>query len=283
MILSERICRLICRERLEASLAKMTESEFTVARSVGFVAAVAVAMSLQHLTPHARLRGSWRINVALWAIDGAVLGVVCGACAYAVARWANAAGVGVLAVVPLPSALAIIATVIVLDAVSYGWHRANHQVRWLWRFHKAHHSDTTFTVSTAVRFHPGELLLAVPVRLLAVVLLGAPASGVVFFEILFAFANLIEHGDIDLPAQLERRLTRVLISPAMHRRHHSTRVRELNTNFGTIFSFWDRWFATFLANDSAAQVETGLVGMSRSLSLSEVLLLPVRQHPTAEG
>ena len=68
MILSERIYRLICRERLEASLAKMTESEFTVARSVGFVAAVAVAMSLQHLTPHARLRGSWRINVALWAI-----------------------------------------------------------------------------------------------------------------------------------------------------------------------------------------------------------------------
>src|SRR6266852_5224980 len=121
----------------------MAESEFTVVRAVGFVLAVAIAVSLQRLTPHARLQGSWRTNSGLWAINAVVLWVVCGACAYTVARWANAAGVGVLTLMPMPRAVAIIASVVVLDMVSYGWHRANHQLRWLWRFHQVHHAGTT--------------------------------------------------------------------------------------------------------------------------------------------
>jgi len=254
----------------------MTESEFTVVRSVGFMLAVAIAVSLQRITPHARLRGSWRTNLGLWAINAVVLGGVCGACAYTVARRANAAGVGVLTLVPMPRAVAIIASVVVLDLVSYGWHRANHQLPWLWQFHQVHHSDTAFTVSTGVRFHPGELLLSLPVRLSAVVVLGAPPESVLFFELIFAVANLVEHGDISLPIRLERRLTHVLITPALHRRHHSKQVAELNTNFGTIFSLWDRWFGTFLASGSAADVQTGLPGVSGAPGLVQAVLFPVR-------
>lgn len=254
----------------------MTESGFTVVRSVGFLLAVAIAVSLQRITPQARLQGSWRTNLGLWVINAVVLGVVCGACAYAVARWASAAGVGVLTLVPMPRAVAIIASVVLLDVVSYGWHRANHQLRWLWQFHQVHHSDTTFTVSTGVRFHPGELLLSLPVRLAAVVALGAPAEGVLFFELIFAVANLVEHGDISLPARLERRLANVLITPALHRRHHSKLLTELNTNFGTIFSVWDRWFRTFLASSSVADVQTGLPGMSGAPGLLQAVLFPVR-------
>jgi sterol desaturase/sphingolipid hydroxylase (fatty acid hydroxylase superfamily) len=254
----------------------MTESEFTVVRSVGFLLAVAIAASLQRITPHARLHGSWRTNLALWTINAIVLGVVCGACVYTVARWASAAGVGALSLVPMPRAVAIMASVVVLDMVSYGWHRANHQLRWLWRFHQVHHSDTTFTVSTGVRFHPGELLLSLPVRLSAVVALGAPPEGVVFFELIFAVANLVEHGDINLPARLEPRLAQVLITPALHRRHHSKQVTELNTNFGTIFSLWDRWFGTFLASGSAADVQTGLPGIGGAPGLVQAVLFPVR-------
>lgn len=256
----------------------MTENEFSVVRAAGFLLAAAIAVSLQRITPHARLQGSWRTNLGLWVINGVVLGVVCGACAYTVARWASAAGVGVLTLVPMPRAVACIASVVVLDAVSYGWHRANHQLRWLWQFHQVHHSDTTFTVSTGVRFHPGELLLSLPVRLVAVVVLGAPAEGVLFFELIFAVANLVEHGDISLPARLERRLARVLITPALHRRHHSKLVTELNTNFGTIFSVWDRWFGTSLTSGSAAEVQTGLPGLSNAPSLLQAVLFPIRHR-----
>lgn len=266
-----------CRyEKLKALGEEMTESGFTVVRSVGFLLAVAIAVSLQRITPQARLQGSWRTNLGLWVINAVVLGVVCGACAYTVARWARAAGVGVLTLVPMPRAVAIIASVVLLDVVSYGWHRANHQLRWLWQFHQVHHSDTTFTVSTGVRFHPGELLLSLPVRLAAVVALGAPAEGVLFFELIFAVANLVEHGDISLPARLERRLANVLITPALHRRHHSKQLTELNTNFGTIFSVWDRWFRTFLASSSVADVQTGLPGMSGAPGLLQAVLFPVR-------
>jgi sterol desaturase/sphingolipid hydroxylase (fatty acid hydroxylase superfamily) len=258
----------------------MTESDFTVVRSLGFLLAVAIAVSLQRIAPHARLQGSWWTNLGLWAINAVVLGVVCGACAYTVARWASAAGVGVLALVPMPRAVAIIASVVVLDVVSYGWHRANHQLRWLWQFHQVHHSDATFTVSTGVRFHPGELLLSLPVRLSAVVVLGAPPESVLFFELIFTVANLVEHGDINLPARLERRLAQVLITPALHRRHHSKQVTELNTNFGTIFSLWDRWFRTFLASGSAADVQTGLPGMSGAPGLLQAVLFPVRYRST---
>jgi len=258
----------------------MTESEFTVVRSAGFLVAVAIAVSLQRTSPHAQLHGSWRTNLGLWALNAAVLGVVCGACGYTVARWARVAGVGVLTLVPMPEAVAVIASVVVLDIVSYGWHRANHQLRWLWQFHQVHHSDPTFTVSTGVRFHPGELLLSLPVRLSAVVVLGAPPESVLFFELIFAVANLVEHGDINLPARLERRLAHVLVTPALHRRHHSKWVPELNTNFGTIFSLWDRCFRTFLASDSAADVQTGLPGMSGTPGLLQAVLFPIRYPST---
>ena len=257
----------------------MSESEFAVVRSIGFLAAAVLAVSLQRFTPHARLRGSWRTNLGLWAVDGLLVGVVCGGCAYSVARWATTAGIGVLAWAPAPPALAIAASIVVLDLVSYGWHRANHQCRWLWQFHQVHHSDRAFTVSTGVRFHPGEILLSLPVRLSAVVVLGAPPLGGELFEVIFAVANLVGHGDIDLPARAERRLARLLITPALHRRHHSTEVSELNRNFGTIFSIWDRWLGTLLWSDSAARLQTGLPGESGTVSFAQALALPHQHRP----
>jgi len=91
-------------------------------------------------------------------------------------------------------------------------------VPFLWRFHQAHHSDSDYTVTTALRFHPGELLLALPVRLLAVTALGVPIAGVIVFEVIFAFANFYVHGNIDLPLKIERVLSCLFVTPALHRR-----------------------------------------------------------------
>ena len=222
----------------------MSEEEFQVVRGVGFVAAGMLAVVLQRLRPHARLRGSWPVNGALWATNLVVVGMVCGACACTVARWAADAGFGMLHTVAAPRWVGIVIPIVILDLVSYGWHRANHRVPFLWRFHQVHHSDPTFTASTGVRFHPGELLLSLPVRLTAVAMVGASAEAVLLFEIVFTVANLVEHGDMDLPLRFERLMGRVVITPALHRWHHTKRAPDRDTNFGTIFATWDRLFGT---------------------------------------
>ena len=209
-------------------------------------------------------------------LDAAVVGAVCGACACSAARWAAARQIGLFHWTGAGPWAAIPATILLLDVVSYGWHRANHRVPMLWRFHQVHHSDPTFTVSTALRFHPGELVLSLPVRLAAVVAIGASAAGVLVFEALFTLANLVEHGDIAVPRRLERELGRVLVTPALHRRHHTKAGRERDTNYGTIFSFWDRVFASYTPNDSASTVDTGVPGLDR-VPLGLALLLPLRR------
>jgi sterol desaturase/sphingolipid hydroxylase (fatty acid hydroxylase superfamily) len=149
-------------------------------------------------------------------------------------------------------------------------------VSFLWRFHQVHHSDPTFTASTGVRFHPGELLLSLPVRLTAVAVVGASAGAVVLFEFVFSVANLVEHGDIDLPVRFERLMGRAFITPALHRRHHTKVGPDRDTNFGTIFATWDRLLGTRADNDSATAIATGLPGVD-ALTLRRVFVLPLQR------
>jgi sterol desaturase/sphingolipid hydroxylase (fatty acid hydroxylase superfamily) len=244
-------------------------------RIAGFAAAAGLALGLQQLHPHDRRYRARLVNLALWVLNGVVMSVACGACACTVARWAETARAGLLNTISLPAWAGILITVLGLDGVSYAWHRANHRIPFLWRFHQVHHSDPSFTVSTALRFHPGELLLSLPVRLLAVVLLGAPPVAVVTFEVAFGFANLFEHGNIDLSPGTERRIAGLLVTPALHRRHHARRRPELDSNFGTVSTVWDRLLGTYGESSSAARFETGLPNGARVRTLRDALLLPV--------
>jgi sterol desaturase/sphingolipid hydroxylase (fatty acid hydroxylase superfamily) len=250
----------------------VTEAELQAIRGVTFVAAMALALLVQRLSPHARLRGSAAVNATLALVGAAIVGAACGACAFEAAGWAarerfgllNQAGVGPWVSVP--------ATIATLDLVSYGWHRANHRMRLLWRLHQVHHSDPAFTVSTGLRFHPGELLLALPVRLVAIVLVGAPVVAVLAFEVVFTVANLLEHGDIDVPGRVEAPIARVFVTPALHRRHHAILRPDRDRNFGTIFALWDRLFGTYLPNDSATRVDTGLAGVAGPTALGALAM-----------
>jgi sterol desaturase/sphingolipid hydroxylase (fatty acid hydroxylase superfamily) len=258
------------------------ESAYQLARGLGLAAALLLGLVLERSRPHARLRPAWATNGGLFAIDAVLMGAVCGACGFAVAAWAAREGLGALAWAGVGGGWPAIAVGVVgLDAVSYAWHRANHRVPLLWRFHQVHHGDASFHVTTALRFHPGELLLALPVRLAAIVALSVPPEGVLGFELVFGAANLLEHGNFDLPRRLEAILRRVLITPALHRAHHACDWRELDTNFGTVFSVWDRLAGTFRAGEPERPVRTGLPGWSGSEapSLSESLLLPFLAGP----
>jgi sterol desaturase/sphingolipid hydroxylase (fatty acid hydroxylase superfamily) len=242
--------------------------------------AAGVALSIQRLRPHdRRYRARW-VNVALWVINGVMMSAVCGACACTVARWAGTAQVGLLNNVTAPAWVGILVSVSGLDFVSYAWHRANHRIRLLWRFHQVHHSDLSFTVSTATRFHPGEILLSLPIRLLAVLVIGAPAMAVVVFEVVFAFANLFEHGNIALPLRLEQHVAGLFVTPALHRRHHASRRTEIDSNFGTILTLWDRLLGTYGSSSSATRFEPGLPNGRRACTVTEALLLPLATSRT---
>ena len=254
----------------------MSEAEFQIVKSIGFVLALALAIAIQRKRPHRALAGSWRTNTGLWALNAAVLGAVCAGCACTVSRWASGGGIGLLNQGVVSAWVAIPLSVLGMDLVSYFWHGANHRLEFLWRFHQAHHSDPDYTVTTALRFHPGELLLALPLRLVAVAGLGLPIVGVIAFEVIFAFANFWEHGNIDLPLKLERTVGRIFITPALHRQHHSRESRLLDTNYGTIFSFWDRLLGSYAENRSDEWVDTGLPGIEGALGTLELLALPVR-------
>jgi len=256
----------------------VSEHDFSVVRSVGFVAAVVIAVGLQRIKPHARLRGSWRANCGLWVVNLVVMGAVCGACMCTVARWVETNGIGLFSVAPAPRWVATAVSVLALDLVSYCWHRANHLIPFLWRFHRVHHSDLAFTVSTGARFHPGELVLSLPLRLAAVVLVGAPPEGVLLFELVFNIANLVEHGDTNVPVAIEGALARVLITPALHRFHHSRRWADLNTNFGTVFAVWDHLLGTYRASSSSTEVQTGVPGVTGPTGFRDALMLPALRH-----
>lgn len=254
----------------------MAEPDIRVLRLAGFALAMAAALFLQRVSPHSRVPGSTRVNTGLWLVNIVVVGTICGACVCVAARWATQSGVGLMNWRKTPEWVAFPVSIASLDLVSYGWHRANHACAFLWRWHQVHHSDPAFSVSTALRFHPGELLLSLPLRLAAVVVLGAPVAAVVLFEVAFTLANAVEHGDIDLPKRLESRMERILVTPALHRWHHSVAVRDRDTNFGTIFSVWDRLFGSYAPNNSATVVRTGLPGLP-GVSLWPALLLPLRR------
>ena len=256
------------------------ETSYQLTRAVGLAAAIVLGLVLERWRPHERLRPAWGTNVGLFAVDTLVTSVVCGACGWVLAAWAADRGFGLLAWMGAGAWTAIGAGILGLDGVSYAWHRANHQVPLLWRFHQVHHGDASFHVTTALRFHPGEILLALPVRLAAILLLGVPPEGVLLFELVFGVANLLEHGNFDLPRRLEPVVQRGFITPALHRGHHTSEWRELNTNFGTVFSIWDRLASTFHAAEPDRRVVTGLPDWSgpEAPSLFESLLLPVARR-----
>lgn len=240
----------------------MNETLFQQWKLSGLVLAFATVLALQWLAPWARFGarggvGRFR-NVPIAVVNALVLGIACGTCICAAARWSADHRIGLFHRTTLHPLIAVLVTVPVLDLVSWAWHRAMHRVPFLWRFHRVHHSDRMLGASTALRFHFGELLLSLPLRLATVVLLGAPIEGLLLFEVIFGFFNLFEHGNLRLPLSLERLLGRIVVLPALHRLHHSIVPAELDRNFGTVFSAWDRAFGTFADADSDRPIEVGL-------------------------
>jgi sterol desaturase/sphingolipid hydroxylase (fatty acid hydroxylase superfamily) len=137
-----------------------------------------------------------------------------------------------------------------------------------------HHSDVFFDASTAFRFHPGEILFSIGIRAIVVIAFGLPAIGILVFELIYGLMNVFEHGNIKLGAPFEQFIGRVFITPALHRKHHSKKKSELDSNFGTIFSFWDRLFYSRIGAASAERIPVGLPGQKHDPWFIDLLKLP---------
>ncbi|MDK8462324.1 sterol desaturase family protein [Marinobacter sp. SS13-12] len=222
----------------------------------------------------------WPNNLLIVVLDTLAVRLVFPAAAVGTAFMASENGWGLLNLVSLPGWFAVIVSVLVLDAAIYFQHRLFHAVPWLWRLHRMHHADLEFDVTTGLRFHPIEIVLSMAIKLTVVLALGAPALAVVIFEVLLNATSMFNHGNVRMPLWLDRYMRLFVVTPDMHRVHHSVIVRETDSNFGFNLPWWDRLFGTY-----RAQPEKGHLGMTigiedfrtvQDLRLDRMLIQPFR-------
>lgn len=219
-----------------------------VLRAASFIGVFVVMASLEAVWPRrsrvqARI-ARWRTNGALVVIDTLLVrGVALLApllAATGAAAWAQSHGFGLFNVTALPALAEIALAALALDAAVWAQHVAFHCVPLFWRFHRVHHADRDLDATSGFRFHPAEMVVSMIWKAAVVVALGAPVVAVIVFEVLLNATALFNHANVKLSAWLERALRLVLVTPDMHRVHHSVRAEELNTNFGFCLSLWDR-------------------------------------------
>ncbi|MDZ7622574.1 MAG: sterol desaturase family protein [Candidatus Competibacteraceae bacterium] len=220
----------------------------------------------------------WPANLGIIVVDSVVMRLVFPVLAVGMAGLAADQGWGLFNQLHAPFWPAFIASLLLLDLAIYAQHVVFHRVPWLWRLHRMHHTDLDFDVTTALRFHPLEIVLSMLIKLAVVVALGAPAVAVMLFEVILNATAMFNHGNVRLPLSLDRWLRWVVVTPDMHRVHHSVRVEETDSNFGFNLPWWDRLFGTY--RDQPRAGHTGMtIGLEyfrdrRATALPQLLLQP---------
>lgn len=207
----------------------------------------------------------------------------------AISIWADRAHFGLLHWIPLPGIVAAIASFLLMDWAYYWWHYAMHRVPLFWRFHNVHHTDLDLDVTTAARFHFGEILFSIPFRILVVLLFGIPPLVYLVFEIVFESASLFHHSNWRLSLGLERFLNHVIVTPRMHGIHHSIVERETDSNWGTIFCWWDKLHRSLRRDIRQDEITIGVAAFrdEEELTVGKLLALPFKEQrpwklPTGE-
>jgi sterol desaturase/sphingolipid hydroxylase (fatty acid hydroxylase superfamily) len=180
--------------------------------------------------------------------------------ALAVSFWGAERNFGILRLLNLPTPAAVLLGLVLMDLTFYWWHRANHRFFLLWRFHGIHHLDPDLDVTTAIRFHFGEVLYSAAFRVLQVGLLGVDVSTFMLYEAAYQAANMFQHANLRLPLGLERALNKILVTPRMHGIHHSVVSEEVGSNFSVIFRWWDALHRTLKLKVPQQDIVIGVAG-----------------------
>jgi sterol desaturase/sphingolipid hydroxylase (fatty acid hydroxylase superfamily) len=250
---------------------------------LGFFFGVLVVMALWEAVAPRRVLSCnkplrWCSNLGLVALNSVLVRLVFVLGAVGIALEAQSQGWGLFNVLAVPSWLAVVLSVLALDLAIYGQHVLFHAVPLLWRLHLVHHADRDIDVTTGLRFHTLEILLSMGIKAAAIVLLGAPPLGVLIFEVLLNATSMFNHSNVAMPLWLDRVLRMVVVTPDMHRVHHSTIRRETNSNYGFNLPWWDYLFGTYRPQPARGHDKMH-IGLSqyqdeRPLWLHWILLLP---------
>jgi sterol desaturase/sphingolipid hydroxylase (fatty acid hydroxylase superfamily) len=226
------------------------------------------------------LLGRLLVNAGLSAAAFAVAMVLVRPTALTVMQWAEDRPFGLIHVMPMPAAVQFVLAFLLMDLTFYWWHVANHRLPFLWRFHNVHHIDPDLDVSTAFRFHFGEVALSAGFRVLQVSAIGPAAWMYAAYELAFQANTAFHHSNIRLPIRIERLLNLVLVTPRMHGIHHSQVRDETNSNYSVVFSWWDRLHRTLGLNVPQSALAIGVPGYvdPGDNRLATALLLPFRRQ-----
>jgi sterol desaturase/sphingolipid hydroxylase (fatty acid hydroxylase superfamily) len=255
-----------------------------------FFGTLALVAAWEALAPRRPLQGSlrarWLRHFALGALDPLLVRACLPLLDVGMAAAAAERGLGLFHHVAAPRWLAGLLSLLALDLVRYAQHRLLHRVPALWRLHRMHHTDVDYDFTTALRFHPLESLLTGATGVCAIAALGAPVEAVVLNEILFATGALFVHGNVRLPRSVDRVLRVALVTPDLHRVHHSARPGETESNYGSVFPFWDRLLGSYVRQpaDGHLAMRIGLDGFreARHGSLRWMLANPFLSEPPAQ-
>lgn len=264
-----------------------SEASIRFAAFLGIFTTMAVLeLSLPRRTPDQRKGARWRTNLAMVIVDAMALRVIFPLAAVGTAIWAEANGYGLFRSAGVPVWAAGLAGFVILDFAVWLEHVASHKIPILWRIHRMHHSDIDFDLTTALRFHPLEIVLSMFWKAAIIIALGVPVLAVLLFEIVLNGAAMFNHSNWKIPERIDAILRLFIVTPDMHRVHHSVHVRETDSNYGFNFPFWDRLFRTY-----TDQPRDGHLGMT--IGLNEYrgdeptgfvwsLLLPFRRNVRRE-
>ena len=263
----------------------MTDAELTNAIRLSAFLGIFAAMALWEVFAPRRTREftrlqRWPNNIGIVVVNTLVLRLAFPVAAVGMATVAEAGGWGLLNSHAPPAWLAVVIAVVLLDLAIYLQHVMVHAVPAFWRLHRMHHADLDFDVTTGARFHPIEILLSMMIKLLVVAALGAPPVAVLIFEVMLNASSMFNHGNVRIPEGLDRVLRWLVVTPDMHRVHHSALRRETNSNFGFSLPWWDRLFGTYRAQPAAGH-DAMTIGIEQfrepgDLRLDRMLIQPFK-------
>jgi sterol desaturase/sphingolipid hydroxylase (fatty acid hydroxylase superfamily) len=259
----------------------------TLIRLGAFLGVFAILAAGEIFLPRRRLTTSkgrrWLANLTIVALNPLSIALVYPILPVGVALLASEQSWGLLNQLSLPYWFEVLIGVVALDLVIYAQHVLHHAIPVLWRLHMVHHADLDFDMTTGLRFHPIEIIVSMAIKLSAVAALGASALAVLIFEVALNATSMFNHSNIRLPQKMDRILRLLVVTPDMHRVHHSVVIRETNSNYGFNLPWWDRLLGTY--KDQPAKGHTDMViGLSQfrnpqKLSLLRLLILPFTGYP----
>ena len=261
----------------------MPASSMAITGAVVAFAFLAMALTetarpLRHRV-ESRLRRTAR-NVTMGGLSLAVITLLQAPLIAPVAAWGERHGWGILRLVDLPPAVALVLGIVLMDYTLWHWHRINHRVGFFWRFHLVHHIDRDMDASTALRFHFAEMALSVGWRLLQILAIGPSPLAIWIYQLLLFVSILFHHSNTRLPLALERVLVRIVVTPRMHGIHHSDWRNETDSNWSSLLSVWDSLHGTAVLSVPQSEIEIGVPAYQRGedVTLPKIFLNPFRRQ-----